>query len=82
MLVWLGIEGVVGVFAGLLAGSIALIAFGLDGATEGLASVIVIWRFTGTRAASAHAERQAQTWVAVSFYLLAPCGRRSGREAD
>ena len=46
-LVWLGIEGAVGVIAGVLAGSIALIAFGLDSAIEGLASVIVIWRFTG-----------------------------------
>jgi divalent metal cation (Fe/Co/Zn/Cd) transporter len=71
-LVWLGVEGVVGVFAGILARSIALVAFGLDSATEGLASVIVIWRFTGTRTASAQAERQAQTWAAVSFYLLAP----------
>jgi hypothetical protein len=42
-LVWLGIEGVVGVIAGVLAGSIALVAFGLDSAIEGLASVIVIW---------------------------------------
>jgi divalent metal cation (Fe/Co/Zn/Cd) transporter len=71
-LVWLGIEGTVGVIAGILAGSIALVAFGLDSAIEGLASVIVIWRFTGTRTASADAERRAQKWVAVSFFLLAP----------
>jgi len=71
-LVWLGIEGVVGVVAGILAGSIALIAFGLDSGIEGLASVIVIWRFTGTRTTSTQAERRAQKWVAVSFYLLAP----------
>src|SRR5215831_1626890 len=51
-LVWLGIEGTVGVIAGILAGSIALVAFGLDSAIEGLASVIVIWRFTGTRTIS------------------------------
>jgi hypothetical protein len=36
-LIWLGIEGVVGVIAGVLAGSIALVAFGLDSAIEGLA---------------------------------------------
>ena len=71
-LVWLGIEGVVGVIAGVLAGSIALVAFGLDSAIEGLASVIVIWRFTGTRTLSADAERRAQRWVAISFFLLAP----------
>jgi hypothetical protein len=66
-LVWLGIEGTVGVVAGILAGSIALVAFGLDSAIEGLASVIVIWRFTGTQTISPVAERQAQKWVAVSF---------------
>jgi divalent metal cation (Fe/Co/Zn/Cd) transporter len=71
-LVWLGIEGAVGVIAGILAGSIALIAFGLDSGIEGLASVIVLWRFTGTRMVSPVAERQAQKWVAISFYLLSP----------
>jgi divalent metal cation (Fe/Co/Zn/Cd) transporter len=71
-LVWLSIEGAVGVVAGVLAGSIALIAFGLDSAIEGLASVIIIWRFTGTRTISADAERRAQRWVAISFFLLAP----------
>src|SRR5215469_12297814 len=71
-LVWLGIEGVVGVVAGILAGSIALVAFGLDSAIEGVASIIVIWRFTGTRTISPAAERRAQKWVAVSFFLLAP----------
>ena len=71
-LVWLGIEGTVGVIAGLLAGSIALVAFGLDSAIEGLASIIVVWRFTGARTISPTAERTAQKWVAISFYLLAP----------
>jgi divalent metal cation (Fe/Co/Zn/Cd) transporter len=71
-LVWLGIEGTIGVIAGILAGSIALTAFGLDSAIEGLASIIVIWRFTGRRTVSAEAERRAQRWVAISFFLLAP----------
>jgi divalent metal cation (Fe/Co/Zn/Cd) transporter len=71
-LVWLVIEGAVGVVAGILAGSIALTAFGLDSGIEGLASFIVLWRFTGTRTVSPVAERQAQKWVAISFYLLAP----------
>ena len=71
-LVWLGIEGGIGVVAGILAGSVALIAFGLDSAIEGLASIIVLWRFTGSRITSAAAERRAQKWVAISFFLLAP----------
>ena len=71
-LVWLGIEGAIGVVAGVIAGSIALVAFGLDSAIEGLASIIVIWRFTGSRTISAEAEHRAQKWVAISFFLLAP----------
>jgi hypothetical protein len=69
---WLTIEGTVGVVAGLVAGSIALVGFGLDSAIEGLASVIIVWRFTGARTLSAHSERRAQKLVAVSFCLLAP----------
>jgi hypothetical protein len=46
-LAWLGIEGVVAIVAGVMAGSIALIAFGLDSAIEGVASVMIIWRFSG-----------------------------------
>jgi divalent metal cation (Fe/Co/Zn/Cd) transporter len=58
------------VIPALLAGSVALLAFGLDSAIEGLASVIVIWRFTGARRLSARAEQRAERLVAVSFFLL------------
>ncbi len=71
-LVWMTIEGTVGVIAGLMAGSVALTGFGLDSVIEGAASVIVIWRFTGGRESSEAAERRAQQLVGVSFYLLAP----------
>ncbi len=71
-LVWMTVEGVVAVVAGIAAGSIALIGFGLDSAIEGVASVIIIWRFWGARALSEEAERRAQKLVAVSFFLLAP----------
>jgi divalent metal cation (Fe/Co/Zn/Cd) transporter len=65
-------EGAVGLWQGLSAGSAALTGWALGSAVEGLASVIVIWRFTGSRALSATAERRAQRGVAVSFWLLAP----------
>jgi divalent metal cation (Fe/Co/Zn/Cd) transporter len=71
-LVWMTIEGVVGVVTGILAGSIALQAFGISSAVEGLASVIVIWRFTGSRTLSGTSERVAQKAVAISFWLLVP----------
>lgn len=71
-LVWMIAEGVVGLIAGLAAGSIALVGWALGSSIEALASVIVVWRFTGPRTLSATAERRAQKAVAVSFWLLAP----------
>jgi divalent metal cation (Fe/Co/Zn/Cd) transporter len=71
-LAWLGVEGGVAVVAGLVAGSVALLGFGIDSAIEGLASVIIIWRFSGTRTLSETSEERAQKSVAVSFFLLAP----------
>lgn len=71
-LAWMGIEGGVAIGAAIAAGSVALLGFGLDSGIEAIASVIVIWRFTGSRLASATSERRAQQLVAVSFFLLAP----------
>lgn len=68
----MSVEGVVAIVAGITAGSIALIGFGLDSAIEGAASVIIIWRFTGQRMLSEHAERRAQQLVAAQFFVLAP----------
>src|SRR5205807_2385545 len=69
---WMMLEGLVGITAAILAGSVALLAFGIDSAIEGLASVIIIWRFTGQRQLSHAAEERAQKLVALSFFLLAP----------
>jgi cation efflux family protein len=66
------IEGGVAIVAGIAASSIALVGFGLDSAIEGVASAIVIWRFTGDRVFSHAAEERAQKLVAVQFFLLAP----------
>jgi divalent metal cation (Fe/Co/Zn/Cd) transporter len=65
-------EGAIGLWQGLAAGSVALTGWALGSAVEGLASIIVIWRFTGARTLSENAERRAQRAVAVSFWLLAP----------
>jgi divalent metal cation (Fe/Co/Zn/Cd) transporter len=74
---WLSIaymsaEGTIAITAATVAGSVALLGFGLDSAIEALASVIVIWRFTGTRRLSEHAEQRARRLVAITFFLLAP----------
>jgi hypothetical protein len=71
-LAWMTAEGAIGLVAGITAGSIALTGWALGSAIEGLASIIVIWRFTGARTMSQSAERRAQRGVAISFWLLAP----------
>jgi divalent metal cation (Fe/Co/Zn/Cd) transporter len=72
-LAWMCTEGAVGLWQGLATGSAALTGWALGSVLEGLASVIVIWRFTGSRTMSETAERRAQRGVAISFWLLAPC---------
>jgi len=71
-LAYMTAEGTIAITAAILASSVALLGFGLDSAIEGLASIIVIWRFTGTRRLSEHAEQHAQRLVAITFFLLAP----------
>lgn len=71
-LAYMALEGGVAILAGVLAGSVALIGFGLDSVVEGFASGIIVWRFTGARMFSAAAEQRAQRLVAVQFFILAP----------
>jgi divalent metal cation (Fe/Co/Zn/Cd) transporter len=68
----MGAEGGIAIAAGILAGSIALIGFGIDSFIEGLASLVIVWRFTGSRLPSDLSEVRAQRLVAVQFFLLAP----------
>jgi len=71
-LAYMALEGLVAIAAGIVAGSIALIGFGLDSAIEGFASAVIVWRFTGWRTLSHAAEDRAQKLVAVQFFILAP----------
>ena len=71
-LVWMGAEGTLGVVTGVLAGSIALTAFGIQSFIEGLASLVLVWLFTGIRLNSNKAEGRAQKFVAIQFFLLVP----------
>ena len=71
-LVWMSIEGIVGLIAGFEANSLSLIIWAASSFVEGLASMTIIWRFTGSRVHSATSERTAQRWVAGSFLLLVP----------
>jgi divalent metal cation (Fe/Co/Zn/Cd) transporter len=71
-LAWMTVEGVVGLIAGLDANALSLIVWASSSFVEGLASMIVIWRFSGARTLSEHSERAAQRLVAGSFLLLIP----------
>ncbi len=71
-LAWMTLEGVGGAVAGIQADSISVLTWAASSAVEGLASAVVIWRFSGRRRLSEHSERRAQKWVAASFFVLAP----------
>ena len=70
---WNLLEAVVALWAGLDAGSVAMLAFGLDSIVEFLAGGVLVWRLK-TRldeSAAEAAERRAQRLLGLSFFLLA-----------
>lgn len=73
---WNIVEGLIAVSAGLAAGSIALIGFGVDSFVESISGSVLIWRL-GAEARGAdeerveHVERRAARLVAASFLVLA-----------
>lgn len=71
-LAYMTIEGGVALVAGIIANSPALVGFAIDSVIEGLASLVIVWRFTGGRAHSEAAEHRAQKLVAIQFFILAP----------
>lgn len=68
---WNLLEGVVAVIAGVLAGSIALLGFGLDSAIEVFSGAVILWRLRPVRASSQKAEQLAVRLVGASFIALA-----------
>ena len=67
---WHFIEFGIAVGAGLAAGSVALVAFGIDSLIESLAAFVIVWLFTGRRGSSAAAELRAQRMIAASYAVL------------
>ena len=70
---WNALEAAVGVAAGVVAGSVSLVGFGLDSVIEVSAAVVLAWRLDRERAGgcSKVADRRAQRAIAVCFGLLA-----------
>jgi divalent metal cation (Fe/Co/Zn/Cd) transporter len=63
------VEAVVAVLAGAVAGSTALVAFGLDSVIEVSSGLIILWQFR--RALPVSREQVALKAIAVSFFVLA-----------
>lgn len=63
------VEAVIALAAGVAAGSVALIGFGLDSLVEVSSGVIILWQF-GHRLPQSR-EQQAVRLIALSFYALA-----------
>jgi divalent metal cation (Fe/Co/Zn/Cd) transporter len=63
------VEAVIAIAAGIVAGSVALIGFGLDSVVEVSSGLIILWQFRH-RLPRAR-ERQALRLMALSFYALA-----------
>ena len=74
---WNIVEGIVAIGAGLAAGSVALIGFGLDSFVESGSGSVLIWRlgaeWRGDRNAEqiARVERRAELLVGIAFLVLA-----------
>jgi len=67
---WHVVEFAIAVGAGVAAGSVALVGFGIDSVIEALAGGVILWLFSGGRGASHAAERRAQQLIAVSYGVL------------
>ncbi len=70
---WNCVEALVAIVSGAVAGSIALIGFGLDSIIEVSSGVILLWRLRGDRdqARREAMEKRALKLVGVSFFALA-----------
>lgn len=63
------VEAFIAITAGLVAGSIALVGFGLDSIVEVSSGLIILWQFSHRLPESR--ERQALRLMAISFFALA-----------
>jgi divalent metal cation (Fe/Co/Zn/Cd) transporter len=67
---WNLTEAVVGISAGVIAGSIALIGFGVDSIIESFSGAILLWRLQRHKADEKR-EQLALKLVGISFFVLA-----------
>jgi divalent metal cation (Fe/Co/Zn/Cd) transporter len=70
---WNLLEGLVSIFAGAIAGSVALVGFGVDSWIETSSGAVLLWRLHAERSGghAASLEKKAVRLVGASFLLLA-----------
>ena len=71
---WNTLEAAIAIGGGILAGSIALLGFGLDSVVEVSSAVVIAWRLwrqTTDHHANERAERRAVRLIALSFFGIA-----------
>ncbi len=73
---WNVIEGLVAILAALLAGSVALLGFGIDSFVESASGAVLVWRLLAERRgidaeAVERLDRRAHKLVGASLFLLA-----------
>jgi divalent metal cation (Fe/Co/Zn/Cd) transporter len=70
---WAAVAAAIAVIAGLEAGALALVGFGADSATDGLASAVLVWRFRHERSGGHRVdlvERRAAKAVGTILILI------------
>src|SRR5437879_10238829 len=68
---WMTVEAGVAISAAVIAGSVALLGFGLDSLIELASASTILWLYTGTRGGSLVAERRAQQLISICFAAIA-----------
>jgi divalent metal cation (Fe/Co/Zn/Cd) transporter len=70
---WNTLEAAIAIAGGVLAGSIALVGFGLDSVVEVSSALVIVWRLSrqgGDHQANERAERRAVRLIALSFFAI------------
>lgn len=75
LLVWIGeiwnvFEATIALWSALIAGSVALFAFGVDSLIEIFAGAVLIWRFSKGKKDKSSTEKKALKLIGVTFFLL------------
>lgn len=69
------LEAIVSIFAGYIAGSIALVGFGFDSIIESLSGFVLIWyllkNLKSNKVENAKNEKKAVKFVEITFFILA-----------